>query len=406
MDEATVVFFRRLQEDPENQTCMDLGSAHPQWASVSHGCFISLESSGVHRGLGVHISFVRSTTMDSWKPIQLKQMELGGNRRLKAFFRQHNIPDDMPIAQKYNTKAAEWYRKNLRALVDNTAPPPALPEGTGHLPANDALSSPVHSLSSSAPVGSWDLADSTQERAAVTMAAAALATALAASAPTRAPTGANGDRAEDDPIWALLGGEVGSKVQDGVKGALTVAKTLANKSKSYLEEKAQKAQSDGWVDTVVDTAKEGVGTAVEVGKQTITYVNDGGGKVVLNKTSEALGGAARQGISALGTSADWVVEQLANAGTNGKDNAAGLQLMSTGRMQGFGSDSLPAAAATQAFASGTYRGDAEVATDGALPNSSGDAAKAASLSGGGAVRPTRATAAAKAALWNDDDWND
>jgi len=199
---------------------------------------------------------------------------------------------------------------------------------------------------------------------------------------------------------------VGSKVQDGVKGALTVAKTLANKSKSYLEEKAQKAQSDGWVDTVVDTAKEGVGTAVEVGKQTITYVNDGGGKVVLNKTSEALGGAARQGISALGTSADWVVEQLANAGTNGKDNAAGLQLMSTGRMQGFGSDSLPAAAATQAFASGTYRGDAEVATDGALPNSSGDAAKAASLSGGGAVRPTRATAAAKAALWNDDDWND
>ncbi len=41
------------------QICVDCEAKHPQWATVSYGTFMCLECSGKHRGLGVHLSFVR-----------------------------------------------------------------------------------------------------------------------------------------------------------------------------------------------------------------------------------------------------------------------------------------------------------------------------------------------------------
>ncbi|PKA53901.1 ADP-ribosylation factor GTPase-activating protein AGD3 [Apostasia shenzhenica] len=53
-----------------NGICIDCGAPGPDWASLNLGVLMCIECSGAHRNLGVHISKVRSLTLDvkAWEP--------------------------------------------------------------------------------------------------------------------------------------------------------------------------------------------------------------------------------------------------------------------------------------------------------------------------------------------------
>ncbi|XP_073130441.1 probable ADP-ribosylation factor GTPase-activating protein AGD8 [Henckelia pumila] len=109
--------FRKLKAKSDNKMCFDCKAKNPTWASVTYGIFLCIDCSAVHRSLGVHISFVRSTNLDSWTPEQLKLMCFGGNTRAQVFFNQHGWSDGGKVDAKYTSKAAELYRQLLAKEV-------------------------------------------------------------------------------------------------------------------------------------------------------------------------------------------------------------------------------------------------------------------------------------------------
>ncbi|EFA78263.1 Arf GTPase activating protein [Heterostelium album PN500] len=108
----SVSFFQKQTHKSENKVCFDCQSKNPQWASIPFGIYICVDCASSHRLLGTHITFVRSITIDSWKPSQLRIMKCGGNLNARIYFSEHGIANEK-IDQKYISNSAINYRKLL-----------------------------------------------------------------------------------------------------------------------------------------------------------------------------------------------------------------------------------------------------------------------------------------------------
>ena len=73
------LFHGRLQKirmEGMNRYCGDCGASPTQWASVTCGVFLCTECAQIHRGMGTHISKIKSCMGTyNWHPDELDRME-------------------------------------------------------------------------------------------------------------------------------------------------------------------------------------------------------------------------------------------------------------------------------------------------------------------------------------------
>ncbi|KAJ5506558.1 Arf GTPase activating protein [Penicillium expansum] len=127
--------IKTLLKLEHNKICADCKrNKHPRWASWNLGVFVCIRCSGIHRGMGTHISRVKSVDLDAWTDEQLQSVVRWGNGRANKYWEAKLAPGHVPSDAKIENFIRTKY-ESKRWVMDGEMPDPsALDDGDDDVP--------------------------------------------------------------------------------------------------------------------------------------------------------------------------------------------------------------------------------------------------------------------------------
>lgn len=113
---------------PCDRICVDCDTGQAEWAAVSFGTFLCRGCAEQHKALGIDVSYVREIRGGwGWPDRDLQYMShSGGNSVFLAALRRYPTLRSASIFERYNSRFAEHYRRQLDATCCGCQAPPRL----------------------------------------------------------------------------------------------------------------------------------------------------------------------------------------------------------------------------------------------------------------------------------------
>ncbi|KAF4554338.1 putative ADP-ribosylation factor GTPase-activating protein 1 [Elsinoe fawcettii] len=129
--------LKQLVKLEGNKSCADCKrNKHPRWASWNLGIFVCIRCSGIHRGMGTHISRVKSVDLDAWTDEQLQSMIRWGNTRANKYWEAKLAPGHVPAEAKIENFIRTKYDSRRWAMDGAMPDPSTLDAGDDDAPLN------------------------------------------------------------------------------------------------------------------------------------------------------------------------------------------------------------------------------------------------------------------------------
>ena len=110
--------LEKISNEEENKKCFDCENEPARWTSLNNGIFLCHECSEEHKNFESGLNIIKSISLDQWNKNQLNLMKKGGNKRLKTFLENNNLPKNIEKKTLYNSKLMVYYRKLLKSEAE------------------------------------------------------------------------------------------------------------------------------------------------------------------------------------------------------------------------------------------------------------------------------------------------